>query len=183
MVLVGTVLINRCFSSWLLGLLSIFNIFYISMKIKTGDKRRVSTTINSNKRRLYSISIYFVFKILFHPFIFCLNCKSVCAILCSVPQWCLTLCDPMDCSPPGSSVHADSPGKNAGVGCHALLQGIVQTQGLNPGPQHCKQILYHLSHQESPRACKLPEVTLILVISVCHSILTPKLWITVTIAY
>ena len=68
----------------------------------------------------------------------------------------------MDCSPPGSSVHGDSPGKNTGVGCHALLQGIVQTQGLNPGPLHCTKILYCLSHQESPRACKLPEVTIIL---------------------
>ena len=32
------------------------------------------------------------------------------------------LCDPMDCSPPGSSVHGDSPGKNTRVGCHALFQ-------------------------------------------------------------
>ena len=47
-------------------------------------------------------------------------------------QLCLTLCNPMDCSPPGSSVHEDSPGKNNGVGCHALLQGIFLTQGLNP---------------------------------------------------
>ena len=51
---------------------------------------------------------------------------------CSVTQSCLTLCDPTDCSPPGSSVHGDSPGKNTGVGCHALLQGIFLTQGLNP---------------------------------------------------
>ena len=36
-------------------------------------------------------------------------------------QSCLTLCDPMDCSLPGSSVHGDSPGKHTGVGCHALL--------------------------------------------------------------
>ena len=35
-----------------------------------------------------------------------------------VAQSCLTLCDPMDCSPPGSSVQGDSPGKNIGVGCH-----------------------------------------------------------------
>ena len=41
-----------------------------------------------------------------------------------VAQSCLTLCDPTDCSPPGSSVHGDSPGKNTGVGCHAFLQGI-----------------------------------------------------------
>ena len=38
-------------------------------------------------------------------------------LLCLVTQSCLTLCDPMDCSLPGSSVHGDSPGKNTGVGC------------------------------------------------------------------
>ena len=43
-------------------------------------------------------------------------------------QSCLTLCDPMDCSPPGSSVHGDSPGKNTRVGCHVLLQSIFPTQ-------------------------------------------------------
>ena len=46
-------------------------------------------------------------------------------------QLCPTLCDPMACSPPGSSVHGDSPGKNTGMGCHALLQGIFPTEGLN----------------------------------------------------
>ena len=40
----------------------------------------------------------------------------------------------------------DSLGKNIGVGCHALLQGIFPTQGLNPSLSHCKRILYHLSH-------------------------------------
>ena len=44
-----------------------------------------------------------------------------------------------------------SPGKNTGVGSHALLQGIFLTQGSNPGLLHCRQILYQLSHQESPR--------------------------------
>ena len=39
-------------------------------------------------------------------------------------QLCLTLCNPMVCSAPGSCVHGDSPGNNTGVGCHALLQGI-----------------------------------------------------------
>ena len=42
------------------------------------------------------------------------------------------LCDPMHCSPPGSSVNGDSPGKNTGVGCCALLQGTFTTQGWNP---------------------------------------------------
>ena len=63
---------------------------------------------------------------------------------------CLTLCNPMDCSLPGSSNPWDFPGKSTGVGCHFLLQGIFPTQGLKPGLSHCKQILYHLSHQGSP---------------------------------
>ena len=46
-------------------------------------------------------------------------------------QSCPTLCDPMDCRPPGSSVHGDSPGKNNGVVCHVLLQGTFPTQGSN----------------------------------------------------
>ena len=66
-------------------------------------------------------------------------------------QSCPTLCDPMDCSPPGSCVHGDSPGKKTRMSCHALLQGIFPTQGSNPGLQHCRPILYHLSHQGSPR--------------------------------
>ena len=57
----------------------------------------------------------------------------------------------MDCSPPGSFVHGDYPSKNARVGCHALLQGIFPNQGSNPGLLYCRQILYCLSHQESPR--------------------------------
>ena len=67
--------------------------------------------------------------------------------VCLVTQLYPTLCDPMDCSPPGSSVHGDYPDKNTGVGCHALHQGIFLIQGLNPGPLHCRLILYHLSHQ------------------------------------
>ena len=51
------------------------------------------------------------------------------AVLDLVIQLCPTLCNSMDCSPPGSSIHEDSPGKNAGVGYHTLLQGIVPTQG------------------------------------------------------
>ena len=43
-----------------------------------------------------------------------------------VTQLCPTLCDPLDCSPPGSSVHGDSPGRNTGVGYHDLFQGIFQ---------------------------------------------------------
>jgi len=56
----------------------------------------------------------------------------------------LTLCDPARLLCPW-----DSSGKNTGVGCHFLLQGIFPTQGSNPGLLHCRQILYHLSHQGS----------------------------------
>ena len=44
----------------------------------------------------------------------------------------------------------NSLGKNTGVGCHALLQGIFPTLRSNSGPLHCTQILCHLSHQGSP---------------------------------
>ena len=49
-----------------------------------------------------------------------------CAVLCLVAWSCPTLCGPMDCSPPGSSVHGDSPGKNTGVGCNGLLRGLTK---------------------------------------------------------
>ena len=61
--------------------------------------------------------------------------STMCAVLSLVAQSCLILCDPMACSPPGTSVHGDSSDKNTGVGCRALLQGIFPTQGLNPDPR------------------------------------------------
>ena len=65
-----------------------------------------------------------------------------------VTQPCLTLCNPMD-----YTVYSpwNSPGQNTGVGSLSLLQGIFPTQGSNPGLPHCRQILYQLSHQGSPR--------------------------------
>ena len=48
----------------------------------------------------------------------------------------------------------NSPGQNTGVGSLSLLQGLFPTQGLNPGLQHCRKILYQLSHKGSPPACK-----------------------------
>ena len=57
----------------------------------------------------------------------------------------------MDCSLPGSYAHEDSTGKNTGVGCHALLQGISPTQGQNQCLLHVRQTLYQLSHQGSPQ--------------------------------
>ena len=69
---------------------------------------------------------------------------TMCLYLC-----CLVAQSSMDCSPPGSSVYGDSPGKNTEVGCHALFQGIFPTQESNPGLPHCRQILNRLSHQGS----------------------------------
>ena len=51
--------------------------------------------------------------------------------MCSVAQLFPTFCEPMDCSPPGSSVHGIIQGKNTGVGCHFLPQRIFPTQGSN----------------------------------------------------
>ena len=85
----------------------------------------------------------------FHSLPFPSLCQCLCCAVLSA-QSCLTLCDPMDCSPLGSSVHGDSPGKDTGVGCHVLLQGIFPTQGSNPYLPHYMQIHYHLSHQGSP---------------------------------
>ena len=65
-----------------------------------------------------------------------LQSRGYCVALICHP----TLCNPMDCTLPSSSVHGDSPGKNTRVGCHALLQHIFPTQGLNLGLSHCWQI-------------------------------------------
>ena len=75
-----------------------------------------------------------------------------------VTQLSPTLCDPTESSPSGSSVHGDSPGKNAEMGCHSLLQRIFPTQGSHPGQTHCRQILHHLGHQgmSSPKLKGFP---------------------------
>ena len=73
-----------------------------------------------------------------------------CAVLCLVAQSCPTLCDPINCSLLGSSVHGDSPGKSTGAGCHTLLQGNFQTQESNRCLLHCRWILYQLNYQGSP---------------------------------
>ena len=71
----------------------------------------------------------------------------------------LTFYDPIYCNLPGSSVLGDSLGKNTGVGCHALLQGIFPAQGSNPGLPHCRWILYRLSHKRYPRLLEIPKTT------------------------
>ena len=75
---------------------------------------------------------------------------GMCVLMHLVAQTCLTLCNPMDCSPTGSSLHGDSPGKNTGVGCHALVQEIFPTQRLNPGFPHCGGFFTILATREAP---------------------------------
>ena len=69
-----------------------------------------------------------------------------------VTQSCLTVCNLM-----GYSINLlcpwDFPDKNTGVDSHFLLWWMFQIQGLNLGFPHCRQILYHLSHQGSPCKC------------------------------
>ena len=88
------------------------------------------------------------------------------AVLCLVAQFCPTLCDLMDRSPPGFSAHGDSPGMNTGVGCHSPLQGIFPTQGSNPGLPHFRRILYHLSHQGRMAGSHLMHTTVCVLILV-----------------
>ena len=68
-------------------------------------------------------------------------------VLCA--KSCPTLCNPLYCSLPGSSIRGIFSDKNTGVGCHFLLQGIFPTQRSNLcllWLLHCKWILYLLSH-------------------------------------
>ena len=81
------------------------------------------------------------------------NCHLTSVLCCAVTQSCLTLCDLMDSSRPGSSVHGDSPGKNTVLGCHALLQGIFPALGSNPGLPLCRWLLQQLMYQGSPVLC------------------------------
>ena len=76
--------------------------------------------------------------------IYCFKCMCVLVI-----QLCLILCDPIDCSPTRLLCPRDSPGKYTRMGSHSILQGIFPTHGSNPGLPHCRQSLYHLSHQVS----------------------------------
>ena len=76
----------------------------------------------------------------------CVSCSAVSDFLQTHGLWSVRLLCPWS-----------SPGKNTGVSCHSLLQGIFSMRGSNPDLLHCRQILYHLSHQSHkytfPSAC------------------------------
>ena len=65
-------------------------------------------------------------------------------------QLCLTLCDPMDSSPPGSTVHRILQARIILESAAMPFSRIFLTQELNLALLHCRQILYQLSHQGSP---------------------------------
>ena len=72
------------------------------------------------------------------------------ALHCVHAQSCLTLCNPMDCSPPDSTVHGTFPGKDTGVSCLFLLQEVFMTQRLNPCLLHWQVGSLLLCHLGSP---------------------------------
>ena len=78
-------------------------------------------------------------------------CMSGVCVHALVTQLCLTLCDPMDCSLPGSSVQGIIQARILEWVAIFLLQGIFLTQRSNPDILHCMQIFYLLSHQGNPK--------------------------------
>ena len=76
------------------------------------------------------------------------QCESAIHIHAKLLQSCLTLCDPIDGSPPGSPCPWDSPGKNTGVGCHFLLQ-CMKVKSENEVPRSCLTL-------RNPMDCSLP---------------------------
>ena len=67
-------------------------------------------------------------------------------VACSCP----TLFNPMDCSPPGSSVHGILQAGILKWVAMPFSRGIFPTRGLNHSLLHCRRVLYHLSRQGSP---------------------------------
>ena len=70
-------------------------------------------------------------------------------------QSCTTLCDPMDCSPPGSFVQGDFPCENTEMDCHFLLQEIFPTQGSNLRPLHW-QVVFTIEPLGKPLLSRVP---------------------------
>ena len=99
----------------------------------------------------WSFSIYFWLNLHNIPVILPFLVTPIVLSCAKSLQSCLTLCNPVDCGQPGSSVW-DSSSKNTGVGCRALLQGTLLTQGSNLGLLsllHCRQTLYHWATGEA----------------------------------
>ena len=79
----------------------------------------------------------------------CGSCKLLSSSFSQIPLF----CDPVNRSPPGSSVCGFSQARITGAGCHAFLQGIFPTQGSNPHLLHRQASSWPLSHQGPARPC------------------------------
>ena len=119
---------------------SSINSYYISLKNKT-----VRVIIKSLKWRGIPLFTYSL-----SPFISSKTSPPTLCVYVSGAQSSPSLCDPIDCGPPGSSVH--------GILQARILEWVAipfsrifLTQGLKPSLLNCRQILYHLSHQGSPK--------------------------------
>ena len=86
-------------------------------------------------------SVYFIYLI----YLSCFMCSCMKSL-----QLCLTLCDPMDHSPPDSSVHGILQRKILEWVAMPSSRGSSRPQGLYPALPHCRWILYHLNHQGRP---------------------------------
>ena len=121
--------------------LRITSVFYSwsIFRVGSGDlgnqKIYIYGSLYFNFLKSSNILIYSPLKLIYRNLIESLagskECASNMSVLCLLTQSYPSLCNPMDCSPPGTSVHGDSPGKNTEVSCHVLLQGIFPTQGSN----------------------------------------------------
>ena len=76
----------------------------------------------------------------------CVFCSCFGYQFSSVTQSCSTLCDPMDCSPPGSSVHGIFQARELEWGAISFSRGSSRPRDGTPGLPHYRQMLYHLSH-------------------------------------
>ena len=105
---------SRSFGLKIMGLLSLHS--YVSQFLKTNTMHQMNISCGF----CFSGEPWLMLVMPFPVHVWCLS---------SVAQSCPTLCDPIDCSPPGSSVHRIFQARNTGMGCHFLLQGIFLTQG------------------------------------------------------
>ena len=87
------------------------------------------------------------------------KCKFTPSVLCFNTELCPTLCNPIDSSLSGSSVHGEFPGKNIRVGCRALLQGIFPSQGLNSGLPHSRGFFTIWATREALTSSQFNSVT------------------------
>ena len=98
--------------------------------------------IHISSVHICACSLFFVYSDLRRRYPLCCAVLSCSVVLDPVTPW---------TAPARLLCPWHSPGKNTGVGCHALLQGILPAQGSDPGLLYCSQVLYWLSHRGSPR--------------------------------